>query len=171
MLRINTHRHLIVYLFATVITGFAIAGPVELASATPAGMVYPLMGTRISSDFGIRKHPVLKKTRHHGGIDLAAPLRAPIRAIQSGTVVFADPYGGYGNLIVIAHANGLTSHYGHCSSISVKTGHRIKAGQVIGEVGSTGRVTGPHLHFEIRKNGVVQDPEGYIPNLDTAAQG
>lgn len=141
------------------------------ASATPAGTVYPLMGTRISSDFGSRFHPVLKRTKHHGGIDLAAPKDSPIRAIREGTVVFADPHGGYGNLIVVVHPDGLTSHYGHCSSIQVRTGQRIRAGQVIGEVGSTGRVTGPHLHFEIRKNGVPLDPENFIPDLASEAQG
>lgn len=141
------------------------------ANATPAGVVYPLMGTRISSDFGVRKHPVLKKVKHHGGIDLAAPHRAPIRAVKEGTVVFADPYGGYGKLVVISHADGLTTHYGHCDSISVRTGQHIRAGQVLGTVGSTGRVTGPHLHFEIRKNGTPIDPETMIPNLATSAEG
>ena len=129
------------------------------------------MGTRISSDFGVRKHPVLKKVKHHGGIDLAAPKDAPIRSIRDGTVVFADPYGSYGNLVVVSHTNGYTSHYGHCSSIKVRTGQRIRAGQVIATVGSTGRVTGPHLHFEIRKNGTPEDPERFIPGLADAAQG
>jgi len=139
--------------------------------AAPTGLVYPLMGTRISSDFGLRKHPVLKKVRHHGGIDLAAPHSAPIRAVKEGTVVFADPYGGYGKLVVIAHPDGLTTHYGHCDSISVRTGQHIRAGQVLGTVGSTGRVTGPHLHFEIRRNGTPVDPETMIPDLAGSAEG
>ena len=143
----------------------------DVSFAVPGGTVYPLMGTRISSDYGIRKHPVLKKVKHHGGIDLAAPKDAPIRSIRDGTVVFADPYGSYGNLVVISHAGGFTSHYGHCSSIKVRTGQRISAGHVIATVGSTGRVTGPHLHFEIRKNGTPEDPERFIPGLADAAQG
>lgn len=142
-----------------------------LAQATPAGTVYPLMGTRVSSDFGIRRHPVLKTVKHHGGIDLAAPKDSPIRAIRDGTVVFADPYGSYGNFIVISHGGSYTSHYGHCASIQVRTGQKIRAGQVIGTVGSTGRVTGPHLHFEIRKDGAPQDPEKFIPDLASEAQG
>lgn len=164
----NRHQTKISFFIVTILSVFLI---LSNANATPAGMVYPLMGTRISSDFGIRKHPVLKKVRHHGGIDLAAPQGSPIRSVQAGTVVFADPYGGYGNLVVIAHADGVTTHYGHCSTIKARTGQHVKAGQVIAEVGSTGRVTGPHLHFEVRRDGNPLDPEGFIPDLDGAAQG
>lgn len=142
-----------------------------LCVGSPATFVYPLMGTRISSDFGNRKHPVIKTVRHHSGIDLAAPNGAPIRAIQGGVVVFADPYAAYGNLIVIQHGKGITSHYGHCESIKVRTGQRVRAGEVIGAVGSTGRVTGPHLHFEIRLNGEPRDPERFIPGLAESAAG
>jgi murein DD-endopeptidase MepM/ murein hydrolase activator NlpD len=133
--------------------------------------VYPLLGTRVSSEFGTRKHPVRKVTRHHNGVDLAAPEGATIRAIQEGLVVYADPYGSYGNLIVIEHKDGLSSHYGHCSSIDVKTGMRVKTGAVIGTVGKTGTVTGAHLHFELRKNGAALNPEDFLPGLADVAEG
>lgn len=133
--------------------------------------VYPVMAPRLSSKYGKRQHPVLKATRHHSGVDLAAPDGAPIRAIQSGRVVFADPHGGYGNLIVVEHTNGLTSHYGHCASIGVQLGEQVRSGQIIGTVGKTGRVTGPHLHFEIRKDGQPQNPEKYIEDIATRGSG
>jgi murein DD-endopeptidase MepM/ murein hydrolase activator NlpD len=159
------------YLLALILGALVTLTILSSAHASPAGLVYPLMGTRVSSDFGLRKHPVLKKMKHHGGIDLAAPHGAPIRAVREGTVVFADPHGGYGKLVVIMHKDGLTTHYGHCDTIDVKTGQRIRAGQVLGTVGSSGRVTGPHLHFEIRKNGEPVDPESLIPDLAAQAEG
>lgn len=140
-------------------------------AATPAGFVYPLMGPRMSSDYGKRVHPIKRVTRHHDGIDLAAPRGAPIRAIAGGLVIYADPYAGYGNLIVVQHNNGFTSHYGHCETFRVKTGERIAPGQVIGTVGSTGISTGPHLHFEIRFNGKTYDPERLLPGLADEAEG
>jgi murein DD-endopeptidase MepM/ murein hydrolase activator NlpD len=139
---------------------------------TASNFVYPVMGPRTSSSFGIRKHPITKKARkHHDGIDLAAPTGATIRSIASGHVIFADQFGGYGNLIVIKHADGLTSHYGHCNETSVRVGQKVLAGDVIGTVGSTGRSTGPHLHFEIRRNGEPEHPERYLPGLASPAQG
>ena len=144
---------------------------VSAAAAPATAFVYPLVGTRISSDFGTRVHPVIKRLRHHDGIDLAAPNMAPIRAISAGTIIFAGKYKGYGNLITVRHAGEMTSHYGHCQSIKVRPGQHVKAGQIIGLVGETGRVTGPHLHFEVRVNGVAQDPEKFISGLDTPAQG
>jgi len=134
--------------------------------------VYPLMGTRTSSDFGTRRHPVIKRhRRHHDGIDLAAPTGSIIRSIASGRVIYADPWGGYGNLIVVQHDNGLTSHYGHCHTSSVRVGQSVHAGDIIGTVGSTGLSTGPHLHFEIRSHGKPEHPERYLPGLATPAEG
>jgi len=135
------------------------------------GLVYPVMSPRKSSPFGPRNHPIHKVRRHHNGVDLAAPERAPIRAIKQGVVVFADPYGGYGNLIVVQHLNGYTSHYGHCFDMTVQPGDKVKAGQIIGSVGSTGAVTGPHLHFEIRRNGSPKNPEQFIPALGEKGKG
>ena len=105
--------------------------------------VYPLVGTRISSDFGKRIHPVKKAVKHHSGIDLAAPYGSQVRAVKDGVVIYADPYGGYGNLIVIQHKNGMTTHYGHCRTLIAKPGQKVRAGQIIATVGSTGISTGP----------------------------
>lgn len=168
---------------AVVPTGSAVALPSPLAPSlellpsprhtTPRqpALVYPLLGTAVSSSFGNRKHPVLQVIRHHEGVDLAAPRGAPIRSITSGVVVYADPYGGYGNLVVVKHRNGMTSHYGHCDSFNVRTGQKVQAGQILGFVGSTGRVTGPHLHLEIRKDGAPLNPEALFPNLASGAEG
>jgi murein DD-endopeptidase MepM/ murein hydrolase activator NlpD len=133
--------------------------------------VYPVMGPRVSSDFGVRKHPIKKGRRHHDGIDLAAPVGSPIRAIADGQVMYADPHGGYGKYIVVRHVNGFTSHYGHCDAMEVGPGSKVVAGQVIGSVGNSGISTGPHLHFEIRRGGVAQDPEHYLPGLADQAAG
>lgn len=134
--------------------------------------VYPLMGTRTSSDFGKRKHPLRSQVRqHHHGVDLAAPVGSTIRSIAEGHVIFSELFGGYGNLVVIKHAHGLSSHYGHCDTIVVKVGQRVTAGEIIGTVGSTGRSTGPHLHFEIRRDGEPEHPERYLPGLSVPAQG
>ncbi len=133
--------------------------------------VYPVMGPRMSSDFGIRKHPVRRVVRHHDGIDLAAPIGAPIRSIAKGQVMYADPHGGYGRYIVISHADGYTSHYGHCEKVEVSPGQNVAAGEIIGTVGSSGVSTGPHLHFEIRRNGTPHHPEKDLPGLDEQSAG
>lgn len=144
----------------------------QVQQLTMSNFVYPVMGPRTSSDFGVRRHPIRRKLRrHHDGIDLAAPIGSTIRSIAAGDVMYADPYGGYGNLIVIKHSSGLTSHYGHCDQTFVRIGQKVRAGDVIGTVGSTGHSTGPHLHFEIRKDGEPQHPERYLPGLDLPAQG
>ncbi len=150
---------------------FAIPIGADLQQAKTLSFVYPLMGSEISSAFGVRRHPVRKMRRHHAGVDLAAPKGAPIRTVRSGVVVFADPYQGYGNLIVVQHEKGVTSHYGHCDTIVVKPGAHVKAGQVLGTVGTTGVVTGPHLHLELRINGVPQNPEIFFPGLGLKGVG
>ena len=137
----------------------------------PSGFVYPIVYPRVSSGYGMRKHPILRVRRHHDGIDLVAPIGTPIRTIASGRVVFADPLGGYGNLVVIEHKPGLTSHYGHCESIRVEPGQMVSSGQIISNLGNTGRTTGPHLHFEIRMNGKPIDPLTVIPGLALEAEG
>ena len=136
-----------------------------------ASFVYPVMDPELSSRFGKRRHPVKRAVRHHKGVDLAAPADSPIRAVSGGRVVFADPYAGYGNLIVIMHDKRVTTHYGHCAKIKVKPGQKVKAGQIIGTVGSTGLSTGPHLHFEIRVDGKAKNPLEYIPDLAKGAAG
>ncbi len=142
-----------------------------VSSSPPRAFVYPLVGTQVSSKYGDRRHPILKIVRHHEGVDLVAPSKAPVRSIADGVVVFASRYGGYGNLVVVRHSGQMTSHYGHLDKFSVRPGQHTKAGQILGEVGTTGRVTGPHLHFEVRIDGKVQDPQKYIKGLALPAQG
>ncbi len=117
----------------------------------------PLPFTRITSKFSYRRlHPILKVKRPHYGIDYGAPIGTPVRAIGSGYVKFAGWNGGYGNYVRIKHANGYETGYGHLHKIKsgIYKGKKVKQGEIIGWVGKTGLATGPHLHFEILKNGV-----------------
>jgi murein DD-endopeptidase MepM/ murein hydrolase activator NlpD len=120
----------------------------------------PLEFRRISSSFGRRFHPILKRWREHDGIDYAANAGTPVRAIGSGTVIFAGRKGGYGNAIDIRHPNGYVSRYGHMRAFAkgIHKGKHVEIGQTIGYVGMTGLATGPHLHFEIRVHGVARNP-------------
>ncbi len=98
----------------------------------------------------------------HEGIDIAASTGAPIWAAAAGTVIHAGWLGGYGNLVVLDHGNGLATAYAHCSAILVGVGQTVAQGETIALVGSTGHSTGPHLHFEVRVNGVAVDPLLYL---------
>ena len=102
-------------------------------------------------------------TGGHRAIDIPAPTGTPMYASDGGTVIYAGMSGSYGNHIKIRHNNGFVTLYAHLSSIGVKYGEQVFQGQEIGKVGSTGRSTGPHLHFEIIKNGVQVNPEAYLP--------
>ncbi|MCG6195010.1 M23 family metallopeptidase [Leptospira sp. FAT2] len=112
----------------------------------------------VSSRFGKRKDPFTRKETFHGGLDIAAEEGTPVYASADGEVSFSDKKGGYGNLIVLNHRLGYETLYGHLSSISVKPGERVRKGQKIGEVGQTGRATGNHLHFEVRRFNQRQRP-------------
>jgi murein DD-endopeptidase MepM/ murein hydrolase activator NlpD len=116
-----------------------------------------------SSGFGNRVHPVYGTVRFHSGLDLNGSQGAPIGAAGAGTVIFAGWYDGYGNTILIDHGGGISTLYGHMSGFAVSTGQAVTAGATIGYVGSTGVSTGPHCHFEVRVNGSVVDPLGYLP--------
>lgn len=122
---------------------------------------WPVTGPVVSA-FGMRMHPILGYARMHAGIDIDAPSGAAIGAAASGTVVSAGWSGGYGNLVVIDHGDGLSTAYAHQSRLAVSSGQYVTKGQTIGYVGSTGLSTGPHLHFETRVNGVVVDPMPYF---------
>lgn len=98
----------------------------------------------------------------HSGLDIGAPTGTPIYTVADGTVTFSGVYGGYGNLVIISHGNGVETYYGHCSALYVSEGQYVSAGENIAAVGSTGNSTGPHLHFEIRSNGQLLNPEEYI---------
>jgi len=124
-------------------------------------MVQPVNGP-ITSNFGYRRHPVLGTGRLHAGTDFGAPAGAPIFAADSGTVIVAEWYGGYGNAVIVDHGNGLTTLYGHCSELYVTVGQGVQRGQPIAAVGSTGLSTGPHLHFEVRQQGEPVEPLAYL---------
>ena len=121
-------------------------------------MLWPVSG-KITSPFGERSNPLGAGGDFHPGLDIAADTGTPIAAAAAGRVIAAGPDGGYGNLIVLDNGNGVTTRYGHCSQIFARVGENVTAGQAIGAVGSTGRSTGPHLHFEVRVDDKPVDPQ------------
>jgi murein DD-endopeptidase MepM/ murein hydrolase activator NlpD len=141
--------------------------PMEIAPAAPTSpesapgfetFIWPVNGT-INSGFGPRG------LSFHDGIDIAAPEGTPIRAIEDGEVIYSDQLRGYGNMVILRHSGGIVSVYAHNESNLVREGQSVARGEVVARVGSTGRVSGPHLHFEIRKNNAAQDPLRYLPQL------
>ncbi len=126
------------------------------------GYTWPTTGG-IGSYYGYRVHPVLGYSRLHGGVDIGGRMGQPIWAAKEGIVIMARVNGGYGNTIIVDHGNGYATLYGHQSSFEIKEGDYVETGQHIGNVGSTGLSTGPHLHFEVRLNGSVTDPLQFLP--------
>ncbi|WP_303673959.1 M23 family metallopeptidase [Vampirovibrio chlorellavorus] len=124
----------------------------------------PVSG-QLTSHFGWRVDPLTGSQRFHGGIDLAAASGTPVYAPQAGLVMFSGYYGGYGNVVVLSHGNSLFTLYGHNSQLLVRPGDVVYRGQVISKVGSTGRSTGPHLHFEVHHNGQYVNPVTYLSYL------
>ena len=140
-------------------------GTVNTKTTTSSGkvnlgisLIKPVSGT-ISSRFGSRSSV---RSSAHTGLDIAAPTGTAIKAAASGTVTFSGYKGSYGNMIVISHGNGVQTYYGHCSKLYVSAGTQVSQGQTIAAVGSTGNSTGPHLHLEIRVNGVAYNPQNYF---------
>ena len=117
----------------------------------------------VTSEFGNRIDPITSQRDGHSGIDLAVPTGTSIRAALPGTVTAAKYHYSYGYYVMIAHGNGLATLYAHNSQLLVRAGQTVEAGDVISLSGSTGRVTGPHLHFEVRINGSRTNPRGYLP--------
>lgn len=113
---------------------------------------------RLMSGFGYRFHPILHRRKMHTGVDIAAPSGTSIHAAGSGVVILSAYYRGYGNAVIIDHGNNVTTLYGHCSALLVSEGQSVKVGQVIAKVGATGMATGPHLHWEVRRNGTPVSP-------------
>lgn len=118
----------------------------------------PVSAAGMTSGFGMRVNPVIGGLRQHSGVDLAARAGSPIVATSDGAVKTAEWNGGYGLFVALDHGGGLQTRYGHMSRLNVSAGQRVRKGDVIGYVGSTGRSTGPHLHYEVRMNGQAVDP-------------
>ena len=135
---------------ATNISGTKVALGISLAK--------PVSGI-ISSRFGVRSSI---RSSAHTGLDIATSTGTPVKAAAAGTVTFAGWKGSYGNLMVITHSNGVQTYYGHCSKLYLSAGATVSQGQTIAAVGSTGNSTGPHLHFEIRVNGIAYNPQNYL---------
>lgn len=140
-------------------SGEIIAAP-RVAVARPSRM--PVDGVRLTSSFGMRNHPILRQRRQHNGVDLAAPRGTPVYATADGVIEMAQYYGSYGNYVQIGHGGDLETRYAHLSSYTVRDGDAVRKGDLIGYVGSTGRSTGPHLHYEVR---VANEPVNPIPYM------
>lgn len=130
-----------------------------LLASTPS--IWPVKGW-VTSGFGMRKSPFTGRKTMHAGIDIATKTGTPIAAPADGVVSFSGRKGAFGKVLVIDHGYGYTTFYGHCSSLKKEVGDRVKRGDVIAYVGNTGTSTGPHLHYEIRVNGVATNPTKYI---------
>ena len=145
-----------------ILFGLSSPSPAGDAPVTvPEGLRWPVPG-RITSGFGFRLAPDRPGSEYHTGVDIAAPAGQPVLAAAAGTVLYAGAAGNYGGLVILAHqgADGsFETWYGHLSAIHVRRGDQVPAGHVIGRVGSTGRSTGPHLHYEIRAGGGPVDPQ------------
>ncbi|MBV7258729.1 M23 family metallopeptidase [Erythrobacter sp. WH158] len=127
----------------------------------------PLAGAKLTSGYGMRNHPVLRRRARHKGVDLAAPTGTPIYATADGIIERADWFSSYGLYISIDHGSDLETRYAHMSRLAVAAGDAVRKGDVIGYVGSTGRSTGPHLHYEVRVDGVAVNPIPYMIEPET----
>lgn len=136
------------------------AQPAASALATTPS-IWPVYGT-ITSGFGWRSSPLESSSELHQGLDIAVGTGTPVVATADGKVVLSGWGGGYGNLVKIDHGNGLETLYGHNDKVAVTVGQEVKKGQIISYAGSTGNSTGPHVHYEIRKNGTAVDPMAYL---------
>jgi murein DD-endopeptidase MepM/ murein hydrolase activator NlpD len=122
----------------------------------------PVQKGWLSSRFGTRNDPITGKRAWHSGVDFAGKDGSSVIAVAAGVVVYAAPRSGYGLLVELNHGSGFKTLYGHHKKLHVRVGDIVKKGQVIGSMGSSGRSTGPHVHFEVYKNGRVVDPASYI---------
>jgi murein DD-endopeptidase MepM/ murein hydrolase activator NlpD len=132
------------------------------ATVSPRGMIWPASGP-VTSGFGWRTHPIFGTRRFHAGIDIGAPMGAPVVAAATGRVVYAGTQSGYGRHVIIDHGGGIATLYAHLSSISAGRGVVLARGASVGRIGCTGYCTGPHLHFEVRVNGDPVNPLGWLP--------
>lgn len=132
------------------------------AQITPSG--WPVDGGWVSSGFGVRTDPFTGRQSAHDGADIAARLGSPVYAMGDGVISFAGDKQGYGLTVEVTHQSGLVTRYAHLRALLAKVGDRVKKGQTVALVGTTGRSTGPHLHFEVVKQGVAVNPAGYLQN-------
>lgn len=151
-------------------TAAAVSGVSARNDAEMAELKLEMPG-RVSSDFGWRTHPISGRTSFHRGIDLAARYGADVPAAAGGRVTTAEEQGSYGLTVVVQHPGGYETRYAHLSSLAVKPGETVVQGQSVGRVGSTGRSTGPHLHFEVVHDGQRIDPELFVRNLTSDTKG
>ena len=142
----------------TPMEGLATARGAPQSEPADSVFLWPVSGS-LNSRFGLRG------SSFHDGVDIAAPEGTPIRAVEHGDVIYSDQLRGYGNMVILRHSGGIVSVYAHNQVNLVRDGQQVGRGEIIARVGSTGRVTGPHLHFEIRKNNLAQDPLLYLPQL------
>lgn len=139
--------------------------PVSVSGNVPSGSPLPEGITRVISRYGMRGNPESGFLRRHNGIDLKAPHGTPIRVTADGVVSLSGRQRGYGNIVIVDHGNGYETVYAHLAARRVQEGARLRRGDVLGTLGSTGRVTTHHLHYEVRRNGDFVNPSGYLPAL------
>jgi len=137
----------------------------SVLAATPT--ILPVKGL-VTAGYGYRKSPFTGQRELHEGLDIAAPYGSPIMAAADGIVTFAGPLAGYGNTVFVDHGHGFATFYAHCSSYRVREAQRVRRGEVIAFVGTTGRTTGPHVHYEVHVNGVISNPTKYT--LDNSGE-
>ena len=137
-------------------------GTTTTRSSVSIPSLMPVDGVHLSSDYGMRIHPVLGGRRQHKGVDLAGPVGTPVHAAADGTVSRADWFSSYGLFVSLEHGGSLQTRYGHMSRLNVAAGQQIHKGDVIGYIGTTGRSTGPHLHYEVRIAGAAVNPVPYL---------
>ncbi|QZH76614.1 MAG: M23 family metallopeptidase [Erythrobacter sp.] len=150
-------------------TGEIHAAP-RIAVSVPSRM--PVDGVTLTSGFGMRNHPILNRRARHNGVDLAAPHGTPVYATADGIVEMAQWYSSYGNYVQIGHGAEMETRYAHLSSYTVSSGEQVRSGDLIGYVGSTGRSTGPHLHYEVRVANEAVNPIPYmVAQIDSTDAG
>lgn len=144
-------------LFLSVVV-LAVSMGLPSKASSDAAIGSPVKKGRISSLFGIREDPFGGDPRFHAGIDIAAPVGTPVRPVAAGRVIFSGVYHGFGRIVAIQHGKHMSSLYAHFDDLKVAVGQLVHRDSVIGVVGSSGRATGPHLHFELRVGGIPVDP-------------
>ncbi len=157
------------YRAAAVVAGADVAAAQDATSASGTA-VTPVDG-RVTSEFGVRRDPITGAPKFHGGIDVAAPPGTPIHAVAEGEVVFSGRRGPAGNLVTIRHDDGTVTSYAHAARTLVAVGQKVAAGDVVATVGSSGRSTGPHVHFSVRRDGQLVDPEEFLEEAGVPPAG